>query len=726
MLKVKSNKAFHFDIASIDKKLLTGKRNLTAAEIKILESNFNVSEDPQWKNVFVSCDENGFDPAMIRHSEFHGYVILGELTDSSITYHDLELNTGITHSYLQDVVVGDNCAIHNVRYLVNYRLGDRVILFNIQEMSCTRHSKFGEGILKENEPEENRIWIGVGNENGNRSVLPFEDLIPADAYIWSRYREDKKLMDRFVELTEYGKSKKWDTYGIVGNDVVIKNSTLLKDVKVGECTYIKGAFKLKNIMILSSENEPSQIGEGVELVNGIVGYGCHIFYQAVAVRFVIGRNCQLKYGARLINSILGDNSTVSCCELLNNLIFPFHEQHHNSSFLIATMVMGQSNIAAGATIGSNHNSRSPDGEIIAGRGFWPGLCSDFKHNSHFASFTLASKGSYQHELDVQYPFALLLPGDTANSPVHIIPAWWFMYDMFAIVRNNYKFKKRDKRVVKIQNIETNPFAPDTMQETLKAVKKIIELTAANLSQLDASYVNENDSPDSLRQSAKDFLHNTKNEKFTLFDVQSQKKHGAIIYKPLKAYKVYRQVLKYFAVKTLMEFCHRNSFVALEEIILSEINLLPLYTEWVNVGGQVMPKKKLEELISLIKEKKINDWEQVHAFYNEVQNNYDDYKARYSVEILEQLYSRSIKEFDKEIYSDIVDDVSNMSELMYNSSVESREKDFTDYYRCMPYDSKEEMTAVLGSVKDNDFLKELERDTKNFKKDLKILFKGLTL
>ena len=301
-----------------------------------------------------------------------------------------------------------------------------------------------------------------------------------------------------------------------------------------------------------------------------------------------------------------------------------------------------------------------------------------------------------------------------------------MYDMFAIVRNNYKFKKRDKRVVKIQNIETNPFAPDTMQETLKAVKKIIELTAANLSQLDASYVNENDSPDSLRQSAKDFLHNTKNEKFTLFDVQSQKKHGAIIYKPLKAYKVYRQVLKYFAVKTLMEFCHRNSFVALEEIILSEINLLPLYTEWVNVGGQVMPKKKLEELISLIKEKKINDWEQVHAFYNEVQNNYDDYKARYSVEILEQLYSRSIKEFDNEIYSDIVDDVSNMSELMYNSSVESREKDFTDYYRCMPYDSKEEMTAVLGSVKDNDFLKELERDTKNFKKDLKILFKGLTL
>ena len=709
---------------NIEKSFLEGKRNLTCKEITILEKNRNYCEN--WNNVYVSDGKECFDAELIRDSRFEGFVIIGRLVYAKLKYHDLELDTGIVNSFIRNSIIGDDNVILNVSYMDNYHTGNMVMLFNIQEISCIKSSRFGNGVNRKDISEDTRVWIGIRNENDGRAVLANETMIPADAYIWSKYRDDSVLMHRFLELTDNVCKDKLVSYGSIGNNVVIKNTTLIKDAKIGDCSYIKGAFKLKNLTILSSEDEPSQIGEGVELVNGIMGYGSRVFYQAVGIRFVLGRNCQLKYGARLINSILGDNSTVSCCELLNNLIFPFHEQHHNSSFLIATMVMGQSNIAAGATIGSNHNSRSPDGEIIAGRGFWPGLCSDFKHNSHFASFTLASKGSYQHELDVQYPFALLLPGDTANSPVHIIPAWWFMYDMFAIVRNNYKFKKRDKRVVKIQNIETNPFAPDTMQETLKAVKKIIELTAANLSQLDASYVNENDSPDSLRQSAKDFLHNTKNEKFTLFDVQSQKKHGAIIYKPLKAYKVYRQVLKYFAVKTLMEFCHRNSFVALEEIILSEINLLPLYTEWVNVGGQVMPKKKLEKLISLIKEKKINDWEQVHAFYNEVQNNYDDYKARYSVEILEQLYSRSIKEFDNEIYSDIVDDVSNMSELMYNSSVESREKDFTDYYRCMPYDSKEEMTAVLGSIKDNDFLKELERDTKNFKKDLKILFKGLTL
>src|SRR5215211_5818314 len=93
------------------------------------------------------------------------------------------------------------------------------------------------------------------------------------------------------------------------------------------------------------------------------------FYGVKAVRFFMASHSQLKYGARLINSYLGNNSTISCCEVLNSLIFPSHEQHHNNSFLCAALLNGQTNIAAGATIGSNHNSRGADGEMIAGRGF---------------------------------------------------------------------------------------------------------------------------------------------------------------------------------------------------------------------------------------------------------------------------------------------------------------------------------------------------------------------
>ena len=526
-LQEKNNEPYFY----FDSSFLENTRNLTNSEIEVLIKNGNKSQYSDWSNIRVSNVENCFNPELIHRCEFRGMIVIGKLRCATLKYHDLELDCGLYNSYIESCAIGDDVCIRNVSYLVNYVIGNRVILFNIEEMSCTTHSKFGNGILKQNEKEDVRIKIGVANENDERAVLPFEKMLPSDAYIWSRYRDDKKLMQRFLELTEYGNEKEKKTCGIVYDDAVIKNTVLIKDVKIGNYAYIKGALKLKNITVCSSEDEPSQIGEGVEMVNGIMGYGSKVFYQAVAVRFVIGRNCQLKYGARLLNSVLGDNSTVSCCELLNNLIYPFHEQHHNSSFLIATTILGQSNIAAGATIGSNHNSRSPDGEIYAGRGFWPGLCSDFKHNSKFASFSLVSKGSYQNELNIVYPFSLIAKSD-AEGAIHIIPAYWFMYNMFAIVRNNSKFKKRDKRAVKLQHIETDPLAPDTMQEVLVALDRIIELTGRTLHFTD-------------KQKAKDYLHRNLDSDIVLDDPQTQKPYGGKIFKPAQGYREYRKILKYF-------------------------------------------------------------------------------------------------------------------------------------------------------------------------------------
>ncbi len=499
----------------IPENYLIGKRHLTDDEIAILKKNGNNNVDSSWQNFYVSKEEGAFNPELIHSTLFSGFIILGKVQSVELQYNDLHLLCGIQNSRVSNIVVGDHCAIRDVHYLDNYILGERVILFNVQEMCCTNHAKFGNGILKEGEPEEHRVWIGIANENEGRAVLPFEDMIPADAYLWSHYRDDQELLDRFKEMTEIGNTKKLDTIGFVGNDSVIKNSNIIKDTKVGECAYIKGAFKIKNTTILSSAEEVSQIGEGVELVNGILGYGSRVFYQAIAVRFVIGRNCQVKYGARVLNSVLGDNSTISCCEVLNNLIFPFHEQHHNSSFLIATTIMGQSNIAAGATIGSNHNSRSPDGEIFAKRGFWPGLCSDFKHNSRFASFVLVSKGSYQYELDIVYPFSLVSPPHSETQTIQIIPAWMFMYDMFAITRNGGKFKKRDKRKTKIQNIEFDPLAPDTMQEILFALDRIIGLTAIYLIQNNPDYMKNAKSDSEVFQLAKDYLHKNPTANFVL-------------------------------------------------------------------------------------------------------------------------------------------------------------------------------------------------------------------
>lgn len=682
-------------------------RHLTAEEVVILSRNGNYSSDSNWQNVLV-CEE-GFDPHLVRDSEFRGEVRLGKITQSLLKYHDLELPCGIYRSSLKDVETGALCAIHNVTYLVNYQLGDSVMLFNVQEMSTTDHAVFGEG----------DHWIEVCNENGGRAVLPFKDMITADATLWSRYRDDKLLMDALVGMTAFNRAQGMSR-GSVGRCSVIKNTTLIKDAKIGEKAYIKGAFKLKNITVLSSEDEPSQIGEGVEMVNGIMGYGCRVFYQAVAVRFVIGRNCQLKYGARLLNSVLGDNSTVSCCELLNNLIFPFHEQHHNSSFLIAAMLCGQSNIAAGATVGSNHNSRSPDGEVVAHRGFWPGLCSDFKHNSRFASFVLASKGSYQNELDISYPFSLLTPADEEGR-VSITPAWYFTYDMFAIVRGKYKFAKRDKRFVKVQHIETDPLAPDTVQEIVCACQRIITLASEEL-HLSAA-------------AAKDYLHQTSvDDPLTLFDPISQRKWGAVILKPVKAYRMYRAVIKYFAAReivkddtkdtkdlhTSIEACAHDAGRIITKR-LQQIKCGHLCTSWLNMGGQIMAEDDVDALRDAVRTGAITTWQEVHNFYDKCYAKYSAQKCRYAVYLLEWLYSMPAEQFNDAIYEDIIGDVTTISDVIYTSALSSRQKDFTDYYRKMTYRNASEMEAVLGKADSSPFLATLKEDTQRFNESVSRVF-----
>ena len=296
-----------------------GWRHLRSDEIESLVRNDNTAAS--WDTIWVS-DE--FTPSLIKNNKFYGTVRIGRVSNLGLQFHDLRLPCGITNSSIHSCDIGDDCAIHDVHYLSHYIIGARCMLFNIQEMATTDHAKFGNGIVKDGEDPGVRVRLEIMNETGCRAVNPFDGMIAADAYLWAKYVDDRVMCDTLAKITQESVDSHRGYYGTVGEGCVIKTSQIIKDAKIGPSCYIKGASKLKNITINSSDKEPSQIGENVILVNGIVGYGCRIFYSCTAVKFVIGNNSNLKYGARMINSVLGDNSTISCCEVLNNLIFPAH------------------------------------------------------------------------------------------------------------------------------------------------------------------------------------------------------------------------------------------------------------------------------------------------------------------------------------------------------------------------------------------------------------------
>src|SRR5450432_1182972 len=458
-------------LRNMQNKNVISYRHLTFDEVEELKKNGNKSDD--WNFVMVT---DAFLPELVQHCNFFGSVRIGKLEPYYLEFHNLRRPVGLYYSTIISADLGNNVVVDNCNYLSHCIIGNDAMIVNVNELATTSYARFGNGIVKEGEDEANRIWLEVCNENGGRSIIPFDGMLPGDAFLWTRFRDDSAVQNAFKKFTDDAFDKRRGYYGEIGERTVIKNCRIIKDVWIGTDAYIKGANKLKNLTINSNANAKSQVGEGCELVNGIVNEGCRIFYGVKAVRFFMASHSQLKYGARLINSYLGNNATISCCEVLNSLIFPAHEQHHNNSFLCAALIMGQSNMAAGATIGSNHNSRSPDGEIIAGRGFWPGLCVSLKHNSVFASFSILAKGDYPAELKISFPFSLV-SNDASKDELVVMPAYWFMYNMYALARNSWKYIDRDRRSEKIQTIEYSYLAPDTINEMFAAIEILSALKA---------------------------------------------------------------------------------------------------------------------------------------------------------------------------------------------------------------------------------------------------------
>jgi NDP-sugar pyrophosphorylase family protein len=689
-------------------------RNLRADELEHLVKNGNTSSN--WDEVLVSEE---FEPGLIWNTDFFGLVRIGRLRNVVLEHHDMTLPAGINNSFIVACDIGDDVAIHNVNYLAHYIIGDRCILANINEMHTTDHAKFGNGILKDGEPESVRVWLDLMNETGCRKVMPFEGMIPADAYLWAKYRDDKALQEKLKDLTQKQFDSRRGYYGTIGQQCVIKNSRILKDVKIGGSCYIKGANKLKNLTINSSPLEQTQIGEGVEMVNGIIGFGCHIFYGCKAVRFIMGDNSNLKYGARLINSFLGDNSTISCCEVLNNLIFPAHEQHHNNSFLIASVVMGQSNMAAGVTVGSNHNSRANDNEVQAGRGFWPGLCTSVKHSCRFASFTLLAKGDYPAEMNIPLPFALL-NDNTAKDQLEIMPAFWWLFNMFALARNTSKFLGRDKRVNKIQHIEFESLAPDTVEEIFHA-RRLLEIWTAKAQLRKDGKYQDNITADELVRTGRELLNGPK-DKVACLEIlgeNMEKSHRKVVIgKVYEGYHAYQQMILYYAVKNLIAFLQANSGTNFESMKSSLQG--SRVTDWGNLGGQLMPIRDIDQLRADIGSGRLACWDDIHKRYDALWQAYPLEKQKHAFATLCALYATD--QLGKDQWSDALNKAVGVQDYVCQQVYISRKKDYDNPFRQSTFRSTEEMISAIGVIDDNSFVKQVRKETEEFKQQIADILK----
>lgn len=689
---------------------ISGYRLLSDSEREILIKNGNSSQS--WDLIRV---HEYFNPRFVCQCRFFGEVYIGALKEGFVEHEGFSLPIGIYNSTIINCAIGHYSSINLLHYCSNYDIGSQVIIHNTGEIRCDKSARFGNGSIFPGDLSEDYRWIDLVNETGGRKVLPFSSMNSSDAYLWVKNPHDQLLIERLKEITNQTCQNKIRCRGVIGHEAVVKNVKSISNSMIQNNTVIEGAGRINNCTILSDDLESTLIGTDVILNDSIVGYGSQIKSGAQLHSVVTGNCVSISQVSRISHSFIGDNSAIACCEIAHSLIFPSHGQHHNNSFLIAAMIGGQSNIAAGSTIGSNHNSRVNDGEIWASRGFWPGLCTSFKHNSRFASYTMCAKGDYPGELDIPFPFSLIT-NDSARNTLCVIPAYWFSHNMYALMRSRFKFPKRDKRIHTNQIIEHDPFAPDTVEEIISAIA-ILEQSAGR------EWFKQHNKTDvstlECEKKGRELFQNG------YCPDQIQMPHNTIergnrqvvIMEPALAWRVYQDMICWYAINTLI------SYPESEKLNILELMSRPREKEWINLGGQILRKTDIQNIISRIKApNEIKTWHDIHQLYIDYQNEYETLKFHHAAALLSCFICP-----DKPLmaqYISLLERGAEAGKWIAHQSRTSRNKDYTDRFRTMVYESADEMKSVLGSIDEDSTIETVEKESEELSQKVEKVIKAL--
>jgi hypothetical protein len=117
----------------------------------------------------------------------------------------------------------------------------------------------------------------------------------------------------------------------------------------------------------------------------------------------------------------------------------------------------------------------------------------------------------------------------------------------------------------------------------------------------------------------------------------------------------------------------------------------------------------------VKSGKITRWKQVHEFYENQAALYPDQKFENALNGLLQINPNIMSEIPAWLDRAIA-----TAEFLTAGIERSRSKDYDDPFRLAMFGNAEELNAVIGNVKDNEFIQEAKAKQVVFKEKLKKL------
>ena len=541
-------------------------RALAQDQRKALLAHGCTAED--WGRVLVT---GGFDPSRVRNAHFQGEVKIGGLTGTVSGVDGLEKPCGIYNATIADCSIGDRTRIANIGvHLAHYDIADGACIEDVATMQTRAGATFGNG-----------VEIDVLNEAGGREVTLFDRLSSQFAYIMCLHRYRPGLIERLKAIAaDYVRSVRSDR-GTVGSGARIRSTAEIVDVNVGPCATVSCASRLVNGTILSSPEAPTIVGANVVAEDFIIAESSSVTDGSILAKVFVGQGCRIGRQYLAENCLFFANCEAFGGEGCSVFAGPYTVTHHKSTLLIAGLFSFCN--AGSGTNQSNHMYKlGPVHEGRLLRGTKTGSLSYMMWPCRTGPFSVVL-GKHTGAFDLSdFPFTHLEA--RTGGKCAIVPGMHLA--TVGMLRDGAKWPSRDRRhgPIKRDVISFDVFSPYTVGKMLKA-------------------------SDTLKR-----LHENTDRSTRTVVIG-----GAMVSRPILrvSLKYYRTGIEMYLSEQILARAERTLAGSCEDIGKAfAVDPGAVYSaEWLDIGGQLMPRQRLVDLEDAVESGTISTAE---AFAAEVQ------------------------------------------------------------------------------------------------------------
>ena len=595
-------------------------RKLTPQEVEILKRQMCTATD--WEQIEVAED---FNPDYVSYTRFSGKIRIGAFRKEFELAGGIRKHSGLYHTTLHNVTVGDDCCIENVKnYIANYEIGHDTFIENVDIILTDGVSSFGNG-----------VEVAVLNETGGREVLIYDRLTAQTAYVMSLYRHRPEMIARLKEMIGRYVESVSSSVGTIGSNVVIVDAGYIKNVKVGDHCEIAGASRLKNGSINSNAAAPVLVGVGVIGDDFIISSGSTVKDGVTFSRCFIGQSCKLGRNYSASDSLFFSNCHGENGEACAIFAGPYTVTHHKSTLLIAGMFSFM-NAGSGSNQSNHMYKLGPIHQGIMERGAKTSSDSYLLWPAKVGAFSLVMGRHVSNQDTSNMPFSYLIEQQNTSF---IMPG--ANLKSVGTIRDAKKWPGRDGRKDpdKLDQINFNLLSPYTIQKMLNGVSILKELQRVSGMDSDA------------------------------YTYQSGKIKSSSLRNGLKYYGM---AIDKFLGNSLITRITGTEFSTIEELRAAFVPKAE-YGEgdWVDLSGLIAPKKAVTALLDDIQSGALADVNAVNERFAQMHKKYYFYEWKWAYKVIQEYYKVDLQTVSAEKLRELVnrwkESVVGLDNLIYEDA-----------------------------------------------------------